>query len=481
MEIDKILFGQLSAGKVDKSFEDLDINSDGKISEEDLSLTQDNEISSAINTVLNSIDQDEDVEILDDDLSFLDENNSASQNVAVTNQTSHTVTSNSSSVESAELQLTKLTKELDEIQEDKEQKENEYKMTEIELEKLQTNYEEAQKKAESGENMEFELTNLKLKINNLSSRLDSLKNDIERLTTKYNAKSLEVESQKQILNKAISEASETKNTNTVNSLTEVKDVVGVQSTTEVNNNTEVNSTTQTTTSSNADIDWTKLTVEGKGINVNNLFKLLANDNGKIGFSTVKAKYNSYTEEEKALVDQFYKPNDRAHDPMSLNFNPGTFLDFARFDQDGDGFLSDAEVNEMMILAKHGKTAQWPDTQVISGYRFGAHSTIVDGKKVYMDNNFIITEDEIEIYKNAMESGLSYKNAISKIMDQLGATSKCEDRHSECRGDYTVTWCTYTNGLGFESKVAINQTGMDSVNYRAINNILKLAEKEKSSD
>lgn len=65
MEIDKILFGQLSAGKVDKSFEDLDINSDGKISEEDLSLTQDNEISNALNAVLHSVDQDEDVEILD--------------------------------------------------------------------------------------------------------------------------------------------------------------------------------------------------------------------------------------------------------------------------------------------------------------------------------------------------------------------------------------------------------------------------------
>jgi len=240
MEIDKILFGQLSAGKVDKSFEDLDINSDGKISEEDLSLTQDNEISSAINTVLNSIDQDEDVEILDDDLSFLDENNSASQNVAVTNQTSHTVTSNSSSVESAELQLTKLTKELDEIQEDKEQKENEYKMTEIELEKLQTNYEEAQKKAESGENMEFELTNLKLKINNLSLLLDSLKGDIERLTTKYNAKSLEVESQKQIVNKSISEMQEVKN------VVETQNINTVNNTTAINNTTNENKTTTTT-------------------------------------------------------------------------------------------------------------------------------------------------------------------------------------------------------------------------------------------
>ena len=41
MEINRILFGQLNNGKIDKSFDDLDVNHDSVINDEDLSLSAD--------------------------------------------------------------------------------------------------------------------------------------------------------------------------------------------------------------------------------------------------------------------------------------------------------------------------------------------------------------------------------------------------------------------------------------------------------
>ena len=65
MDIDKIQFGQLSAGKIDKSFEDLDVNNDGKINKEDENLATNAEIKNAISQILSS-DVDEEPELADD-------------------------------------------------------------------------------------------------------------------------------------------------------------------------------------------------------------------------------------------------------------------------------------------------------------------------------------------------------------------------------------------------------------------------------
>ncbi|MCR4881129.1 MAG: hypothetical protein K6A44_04165 [bacterium] len=65
MEINKILFEQLNMGKVEEAFEDLDINGDGAISEADLSQTENVQLKEAITTILNSIDKEDNIEVVE--------------------------------------------------------------------------------------------------------------------------------------------------------------------------------------------------------------------------------------------------------------------------------------------------------------------------------------------------------------------------------------------------------------------------------
>ena len=65
MEINRILFGQLNNEKVSKSFDDLDINKDGVISEKDISATENIPLKSAIASVLNSVDTDDNIELVE--------------------------------------------------------------------------------------------------------------------------------------------------------------------------------------------------------------------------------------------------------------------------------------------------------------------------------------------------------------------------------------------------------------------------------
>ncbi|MCR4880775.1 MAG: hypothetical protein K6A44_02330 [bacterium] len=61
MEVDKILFENLRALGISSSFEELDIDGDGKIDKNDLQKTSDSKISSQIYTLLNSIDDESEI------------------------------------------------------------------------------------------------------------------------------------------------------------------------------------------------------------------------------------------------------------------------------------------------------------------------------------------------------------------------------------------------------------------------------------
>ena len=62
MEVNKITFELLKTGEISKSFEELDINGDGKITAEDLNEVQDSSVKSQIKTVLNSVDEESSIE-----------------------------------------------------------------------------------------------------------------------------------------------------------------------------------------------------------------------------------------------------------------------------------------------------------------------------------------------------------------------------------------------------------------------------------
>ena len=66
MEINRILFGQLNNGKIDKSFDDLDVNHDGRITSADMDLTDNNEIKSSISAILNNADDDAYIVLVDE-------------------------------------------------------------------------------------------------------------------------------------------------------------------------------------------------------------------------------------------------------------------------------------------------------------------------------------------------------------------------------------------------------------------------------
>lgn len=67
MEIDKILFGQLSKSKgIDATFEDLDVNNDGRITSADLDLAKTSDIKKSIENILNLDDEDNDIVLIDE-------------------------------------------------------------------------------------------------------------------------------------------------------------------------------------------------------------------------------------------------------------------------------------------------------------------------------------------------------------------------------------------------------------------------------
>ena len=417
-----------------------------------LGLTQNNTADNATDTTANA-----------ETVAQTTETTSANDEVSSTTDDLSDITS-SSMQKSSNAQLNSITIE-------KEALEAKYKKEQKKLEEKQEEYQkiiDQINNAKDGEDisaLKIKAENLEIEIKAIKTTLSSLQAQIVVLDNIYQTKASAVETAENAAS-SVSDA-------------QVKTVSGIS---EVQSQTQNDSAAESSSSSD-NVDWSKLQVEGKGINVYNLYKLMSNENGSLSARSVKEKYSSYSDEEKAIVDKFYLDDEHKNTKM-IGLLGHNFSDVSRWDKDGDGFLSDAEFNELQILAKNNAKPKWDnliDTTprgLLPGGQasIASHSTTVNGKKVYFAGSLCVTEDEVSILQDAVNNTKSIPDAMQKLC----AKSKTTQEYAECCGDYNITTYTFTNSAGLKSGLVMARIMDNTKAWYQIKNIVELYEKENSA-
>ncbi len=281
---------------------------------------------------------------------------------------------------------------LDNIKNTLDEKKKEYKKLEEEIEEKNLELNKAVKEAEEkGETNSIKVSTLEVDLKFLKSKFSVVQTDIETLTKDYNSKNdtikelqTKYETAKAKEKKKAEETKSTTNTNISNN------------TNNANNNTSDGT------------DWTKLTVDGKGINIGNLAKVLADASKKCGSKSASQVVDYIekhgTEEERNAVVQLFsaldddllnndnsvfKSQGTSSPAMSMLFgffddgnkedvlgnNLSSVVDniaqLAQYDKDGDGFISDTEIKNMTTFSNNlenlesGKTNTLDSTNLLS--------------------------------------------------------------------------------------------------------------------